>query len=364
MAEVCGRNGRLLYEGIFGETASFCTARGNPQRFQQSVSSIAQECQVPEYCNDPKADVLKLIKEWLEKKSQRPWLMIIDNADDTELFFSSEQQEQEKTHQHTSTSTFGRYIPDCAQGSILITTRNKGAAVKLTRNRGVEVVEIGQMDGEEATKLLRARLGNVTLADDHVPTLCSLLENLPLTLVQAAVFIQANSVTVKKYLYLLKQDDTTVDLLSKEFEATGRDSGTPRSVAATWMISFRQIERPNSIASEFLSLMSYFDWQGIPKAFISEYNDQRQHKYVDTKEQRADQRNRELRLEEALGVLKAFSFISETPNEHLHMHRLVQLVMRKWLVMNDKSRQFVGGGVLDRIKPLPVRQALGSEIVR
>ena len=35
---------------------------------------------------DPEADLLSLVKRWLERKEQGCWLMIIDNADDAQLW--------------------------------------------------------------------------------------------------------------------------------------------------------------------------------------------------------------------------------------------------------------------------------------
>ncbi|KAK0728340.1 hypothetical protein B0T26DRAFT_800118 [Lasiosphaeria miniovina] len=67
-------------------------------------------------------------------------------------------------------------------------------------------------------------------------------DHLPLALVQAAAFIEANTITVGEYLRLLdKGDRRLVDLLGEEFETVGRDLETPRAVAETWILSFEQI---------------------------------------------------------------------------------------------------------------------------
>ena len=313
----------------------------NAQRFRQSFLSIAQECQIPGYSDDSKTDALQLVKNWLEGKGQRPWLMVIDNADDTELFFGCVSQEEEGSHQHTQNENVGQYIPECLHGSILVTTRNKETGIRLTQTRPGGVIDVGRMDAEEAAELFRMRLKDSELATNEVSALSSRLEYLPLALVQAAAFIQENSITVKRYLQHLATTDTTLlSLLSAPFETDGRDSETQHPVAVTWMISFDQIRRQNTVASDLFSLMSYFDRQDIPRLFLSHYNEQREYNHVGYKKRREGEAARALQLEKALGVLKAFSFVTESRDEKLNVHRLVQLVMRNWLAREKRSREF------------------------
>jgi len=102
------------------------------------------------------------------------------------------------------------------------------------------------------------------------------------------------------------------------------------------MISFKQIREQYSTASDLLSLMSFFDRQGIPKAFLSHLiapkDDQ------DRTPREEDRAMGISELEKALGVLQGFSFVSEgITDETLNMHRLIQLVMRKWLIRQGTS---------------------------
>lgn len=39
--------------------------------------------------DDTKADILSLVQTWLERKDSSRWLMVIDNADDTQLFLDN-----------------------------------------------------------------------------------------------------------------------------------------------------------------------------------------------------------------------------------------------------------------------------------
>ncbi|KAK4031516.1 hypothetical protein C8A01DRAFT_21269, partial [Parachaetomium inaequale] len=63
------------------EASVFLVHASNAERFRQAYVYITQECQVPGY-DDPKADVLLLVKAWLERKEHGLWLIVIDNADD------------------------------------------------------------------------------------------------------------------------------------------------------------------------------------------------------------------------------------------------------------------------------------------
>ena len=321
----------------------FWVHASNAGRFYQAFSQIAQSCQIPGY-NDPKADILQLVKGWLEKKDQPPWLMIIDNADDTEMFFSSIEatvQRSKDSNQLASTGNLGRYIPECSHGALLITTRNKQTGIKLTRGRSL--IEVGPMDQAESSQLIYERLEDEDLEPSHISLLTARLESLPLALVQAAAFIQENSLTVIKYLQLLDQSDNTlVELLSQPFEEEGRDSSIPNAVTSTWIVSFKQIRAQCSHASDLLSLICFFDRQEIPRMFLL-HPIRPRHSPKDHEQEQKDQAKKSLELEKALGILKAFSFVSEgKDDQNLNMHGLIRLVMRKWLIMECKFEEWAG----------------------
>ncbi|KAL9133932.1 MAG: hypothetical protein Q9175_004893 [Cornicularia normoerica] len=61
---------------------------GNAARFVQSYKRIPSEFQIPGR-DDPNADVLQLVRDWLEAKYECRWLMIIENVDDRNMFFET-----------------------------------------------------------------------------------------------------------------------------------------------------------------------------------------------------------------------------------------------------------------------------------
>ena len=256
--------------------------------------------------------------------------MIIDNADDSEVFFKSHKGDLGNSgamNQPPLKTGLGSYIPECSHGSILVTTRNKQVGIKLTRNR--DVIEVAAMSQAESIELIRKRIEGDSSDDSDLAVLTEQLGNLPLTLVQAAAFIQENTLSIKTYLDILQSsDEARVNLLSQAFEEMGRDSAVPNAVTTTWMISFNQIKEQQPYAAGLLSLMSFFNRQDIPKSLLS-------HDEKDLVE-----------LEKALGVLKAYSFITASvQDKSFNMHRLIHLVTRKWLEIEGEAGQWAERGL-------------------
>ncbi|RSL64198.1 hypothetical protein CEP53_004146 [Fusarium sp. AF-6] len=305
------------------EISVFWVHANSAERFSHSYAGIAEECHIPGYDESSGLDSLSIVKSWLESKDSGKWLIIIDNADDMQLFFPSGDGEK-----------FSDYIPECAHGTTLVTTRNLQVGSRLTR--GKRPIEVNKMDEDESVQLLIRGLQGIDEDPKDLLRLSSRLEFLPLALVQASAFIQENTITVNKYLELLEGSEKgLVDLLSEDFDAVGRDSATPRAVTETWILSFQQIQRQYPFATELLSLMSLFDRQSIPMDFLEFYT-----------EEKKKEPSSAIQLVKALGVLKAFSFIiAEKRGDH-NMHRLVQLVTRAWLNRNGTKNEFTNWALL------------------
>ncbi|KAJ3524973.1 hypothetical protein NM208_g11840 [Fusarium decemcellulare] len=308
------------------DTSIFWVHASGSERFTEGYAKIAKECRIPGF-DESDNDGLSVIKDWLESKESGKWLMVIDNADDLQLFFP--QPDKPSDSSSSATEKLTQYIPDCAHGTVLITTRNMQVGSRL--RKGKLPIEVNKMNDNEAIQLLSQGIGGTDESPEELLRLSSRLESLPLALVQAAAFIQENTITVDEYLKLLEgSEGGIVDLLSEEFETVGRESDTPRAVAETWILSFQQIERQYPFAGELLSLMSLFDRQAIPIDFLEFFAEEKK----DMEPKIA------IHLVKALGVLKAFCFIrAEKTGDH-NMHRLVQLVTRTWLIRNKTMRKF------------------------
>lgn len=281
------------------------------ERFRESYASLALACSIPGHKNAG-ADVLKLVSSWIETSTKGQWLLIVDNADDAELFRSS--------------GALQKYIPESSRVSLLITTRNRQAAQVLAPGR--PLIEVGSMTDDESRKMLCATLQRSDISPADLSDLADRLHRLPLPLFQAASYIDALSISVRKYLELLNKDPNDrrlLELLSGDFEPVSRHSDTLRAVAETWFLSFEQLQTQDPVAAELLSLICLYDKDRIPEKLAQAYlEDQAQ-------ERGDDDSDVELVVIKALGSLVSFSFISQSHNETLNMHRLVQLVTRKWL---------------------------------
>ena len=285
-------------------------------RFRECCCSIANKCNIPGG-NDEKCDKMSLFKKWLEKEPGE-WLLIIDNADEASLFASKGELSQNESKAGAEPSIL-EYLPESSRGSILITTRNRAAGVKFTKSQAKDLVEVQSMTEEESSCLIKSTLTGHTPTDSEIRELAGLLDHLPLALAQATAFMQENVLTVNEYIEFYKEsDETQMELLSEPFEALGRDSAVHNAVATTFMVSINQIKERDPKAIEILCLVAFVDQHDIPKSLIQ------------------GKLKRPLELIKALGTLKSFSLIITNERGNLSLHRLVQLVMRKWLIIEDK----------------------------
>ncbi|VUC33070.1 unnamed protein product [Clonostachys rosea] len=295
----------------YPDLAVYWVHASNADRFRQSYTSIAKECGIPGL-EDPKNDVLPLVKDWLGKKDHGWWLMVVDNADDEDLFTTHQPNAASSTR---SGGNLGAFIPDCANGSILITTRNRMAGSRLTKNK--QLIEINKLDILECVSLFNSQLEKPA-SEESISKVSDKLGFIPLALVQAAAFIKENSISVDEYLGLL--DEEMIKLLEEDFETVGRDEESLHAVAATWMISYQQIQKRDPLAGQLLSLMTFFDRQEIPRLFLLNYY-KRHH----------DGKDGVLEVTKAIGRLQSFCLITEERGRSINIHRLVQLTTRRWL---------------------------------
>jgi hypothetical protein len=126
------------------------------------------------------------------------------------------------------------------------------------------------MSDGESQNLLSSIFAEGSYDQDDLERLGSLVDYLPLALVQAAAYIEAKSCGVATYIAMFKESkDSALRLLSKGF-AAGRDEDIPNAVAISWMLSFDQIREHNPRAAELLSMMAFLDRQAIPESLLKD----------------------------------------------------------------------------------------------
>ncbi|KAK4167169.1 hypothetical protein QBC43DRAFT_312284, partial [Cladorrhinum sp. PSN259] len=76
--------------------------------------------------NQPKANIPQLVYGWLSNEQNGRWIMILDSADDYDVFYAPASSGICNEH------LIANFLPQSRNGSIVITTRNKHLARRLT----------------------------------------------------------------------------------------------------------------------------------------------------------------------------------------------------------------------------------------
>jgi hypothetical protein len=239
----------------------------NAARFEQSYRDIADRVKIFGR-KDPKADIFKLVHDWL-CSSKDWWLLVLDNVDDARCLVEVPvAQRDEAANLRSAPKPLRSYIPNSERGSVLVTTRSQDAALKLVEKRCIISVE--PMNKVQASELFRKKLEE---DEDHVGIdgLNAALEYIPLAIVQAAAYIarKAPRCSVQQYLTDFRRSDRKrTTLLDSEAGQLRRDYEAKNSIIITWQISFDHIRETRPSAAGLLSLMSFFDRQGIPEELL------------------------------------------------------------------------------------------------
>ncbi|KAL5040781.1 hypothetical protein BDW71DRAFT_212780 [Aspergillus fruticulosus] len=250
------------------------------------------------------ADVKERVKTYLSSERAGKWLLVFDNADDTEMWLSASD----------TAPALEDFLPQSEEGHILFTTRNRKLAMKLAP---FNIIPIPDADKRTAFQILGKALEHKNLPEDDT-TATALLEQLaflPLAITQASAYIIENDISLSDYLTLLQeQEEDAVDLLSEDFRDPGRYKDIQNAVITTWLISFNQIQSQSQAAADYLSFMACINPRNIPQSLLPSQS---------TKKQTLG----------ALGLLNAYSFTNSQATD-ISMHRLVHIATRNWLKKN------------------------------
>ncbi|KAI0536694.1 TPR domain protein [Xylaria digitata] len=147
-------------------------------RVKEAYRGIADRLSLPGQ-HDPNANVCQLV-------------LILDNADDTETFFPQQKP-------HNASTPLGNHLPQSPNGSIVVTSQNKDAAVRIVGDLR-NVMQVRAIGKSQALQLLRNRL-DTTSSEDGITKLLDALNYIPLAITQAAAYINRQPrITVLSYL--------------------------------------------------------------------------------------------------------------------------------------------------------------------
>lgn len=239
------------------------------------------------------------VKLWLE--THHDWLLILDNVEYLALV--------------------NMFMPREYRGHMLLTTRLQALGGLAQR------VDLEKMAPDEGALLLLRR----TQAIEHYATLedapgadfieakdiARAMDGLPLALDQAAAYIEETGCSLYDYIGHYRQQ--RLALLAMRGSSVVEH---PEPVAATWGISFQNVEQSNPAAAELLRLCAFLHPDAILEEILRAAADEpgtAMHSLLGDA----------VRFDAAISVLRGFSLVRRNPETHtLSMHRLVQAVLK------------------------------------
>jgi hypothetical protein len=160
----------------------------NAARFEQSFRDTADRVKIPGRQN-PTANIFRLVHDWLCDERKGKWLLILDNVDDARFLVDAQrtgQDGQTSDIESRNIRTLVSYLPQCQNGTILITTRSSDAAKKVVELR--DIITVKPMSKADGLALFKKKLGSHE-DDKGLVKLATVLEYIPLAIVQAAAYI-------------------------------------------------------------------------------------------------------------------------------------------------------------------------------
>ena len=265
--------------------------------------------------------------------------MILDNVDDPTVFFNTHGRKQKADSDSSNqvSTSLSAFLPQTNNGSILVISRSRDAAFRLTGSDR-DIVAVEPMDENHALELFKTKIQE-SFDEGDAKILLQALDYMPLAISQAAAYINQRSprISVTKYLQIFqKSESNKARLLDTDLGDNRRDPSAVHSIFLTWTISFEYIRQERSSAARLLSLMSLFDRQGIPASLLH-------HRYEDDNSEldldRHDGESLNIEVDSDLGfeddvcTLRNYSLtrVTDEAGELFDMHRLVQLSTRTWL---------------------------------
>jgi hypothetical protein len=157
------------------------------------------------------ADILQLVYAWLSDRRNGRWLIILDNIDDDSVFFAADEDSASTAQISDITShtkPLESFLPQTPNRMILITSRNRSAAINLVGTYD-GIVQIKPIDEEDALTLLKTRVPFSESSKADAKALVQALERIPLVITHAAAYIDARApiTTMADYLELFRKSE-------------------------------------------------------------------------------------------------------------------------------------------------------------
>ena len=287
---------------------------GSQEHFIADYRKIARSLNLPGW-DDKEVDILGLVRNSLSEDVEHSWLMVVDNADNADDWLMSTAQDAE------SSKPLIGHLPQCSHGMILFTTRDNQLGTRLLEGRQ-SPIPVNRLAEDDSVHLLLKKLAHgCPPTEQEAHELTTALEHLPLTITQAAAYLNQIEMTASEYIAALRAGLSDIpELLSETIDDPVRNRQQSNSVFQTWKLSFEHISRHDARAADLLSTMAMLDRQAIPIQLLQRPNES------------------PMQFKRAISKLKAFSFVMEDSTTNIFsMHRLVQHSTQKWLAATTKT---------------------------
>ncbi|KAI5815406.1 hypothetical protein BZA77DRAFT_248604 [Pyronema omphalodes] len=297
----------------------------SPTRFDEDYRKLAKLVNIPGYKElDSSQDTRTMVKNWLESKDSGDWILVLDNADNRTDFFPGSTGAE--------SDGLAKYIPKCAKGTIVITTRDYEVAQQLAITKGV-LTKAAMSPPDARSLYLHHYYGGVPYNEADCDKLLDELQYLPLAITQVASYLQINRHTITPTEYLAEFQRTKASrqqLLSRPVHNIFRPElplsspGSAETVLTTFEITFQQIKKQSPLAGSILRLIACINAQGIPRALLAELTSQSEN---------------DISFREALGRLVNFSLLqcqTDSTEATYTLHSLVHLAIQYFMSPEEK----------------------------
>lgn len=122
-------------------------------QFDRSYKNIARKLSLPGW-DDLDRNVHQIVFDWLSDAEHGSWLMVLDSADDLDLFFK---KPLGNSHEIVPPQ-LSLFVPRSSLGTVIITTRDKRLAERLADRRPpIQVSTMSNLGGGELATIQPAR---------------------------------------------------------------------------------------------------------------------------------------------------------------------------------------------------------------
>ncbi|KAK3500616.1 hypothetical protein B0T13DRAFT_225519 [Neurospora crassa] len=317
------------------DTYIFWVNSATKDTFVQGFYRISDKLGLPN-AHGVSTDMLWQVFNWLRDGENGQWVMILDNADD--YFVFRDERTNSDVPPAIDSGVLDSFLPQTGNGRILITSRSQDTARILALGLD-NIMVVREMEEDQARLLFSRKLCDLGESDEISQRVVLALNCIPLCISQAAAYIQKLQPRMTCAKYLEKFNGRNFVFLSSR-DSEGRynpDSKNKGVEIKTWQITFNHIRDERQSAAGLLSLMSFFQPQGIPEWVLQKHYSE----MVNENSSTDIGHNGEDEFENDMILLRDYSLVTVAEDaKSFQMHSLVQSFTRSWLEASHEDHKW------------------------